>query len=173
MIVFHDFKISIKEYVSLGKNNSFPQIFICPHCGDQLIKNGFYKRYLITQSNTYRLLIRRLKCKHCGISISILPNFVLPGFQRSLTFIYQILKEYLISKNKIIYSKALYFYQHRFMKNISAIFSFFRMTKSFFLKIPPSKKEKAIKLIRLIDQLSIHTFSRMFFNRLNITFMAH
>jgi len=173
MIVFHDFKISIKEYVSLGKNNSFPQIFICPHCGDQLIKNGFYKRYLITQFNTYRLLIRRLRCKHCGVSISILPNFVLPGFQRSLTFIYQILKEYLIGKNKLIYNKALYFYQHRFMKNISAIFSFFRMTISYFLKIPPSKKEKAIKLIHLIDLLSIHTFSQRFFNRLNITFMAH
>lgn len=173
MIVFHDFKISIKEYISLGKNNSFPQMFICPHCGDRLIKNGFYKRYLITRFNTYRLLIRRLRCKHCGISISILPNFVLPGFQRSSTFIYQILKEYLISKNKIIYNKALYFYQHRFMKNISIIFSFFRMTKSFFLKIPPSKKAKAIKLIHLIDQLSIHTFSQRFFNRLNITFMAH
>jgi len=173
MVIIHDFKIPIKKYVALGKNNSFPQLFICPRCGDHLIKNGFYNRYLITPINTLIIVIRRLKCKHCGKSISILPSFVMPGFQRSLDFIFQIIKDYLIHKKKSLYDRGLFFYRNRFFKNLNGIASYFRMTKYHFLKLPPSKNKKAIKLIQMIDYVQIHTFSQKFFNRLNITFMAH
>ena len=90
MQIIHDFKITVREYVRREQDNNFPQLSKCPYCGDHLIKHGFYTRYIITNfDNTYLIYIRRYKCKHCNHTVSILPSFLLPNFQRSLSAIFQ------------------------------------------------------------------------------------
>jgi len=88
MQIIHDFKIPVKKYSELGQNNDFFHPEECPHCHDQLKKHGFYHRYVITIDNQcFWIQIRRYKCQHCGKTVSILPAFLFPKFQRSLNYI--------------------------------------------------------------------------------------
>src|SRR5690554_8087486 len=91
----YDFGLTIKEYSKNVKNNDFPEISKCPCCNDKMIKNGFYSRYVITSKKTYVIYIRRYRCKHCGVTLSILPSFLLPRFQRSLRDIFNCIYKYL------------------------------------------------------------------------------
>lgn len=91
MQIIYDFKISISEYSKNGENNAFPEFAYCQRCKAQtpMIKNGFYSRYVITPFKTFLISIRRYRCPECGKTIFILPLFLIPGFQYSLTFIFQ------------------------------------------------------------------------------------
>lgn len=165
----HDFNISIYEYSQKGKNNIFPEINECPHCHDIMIKNGFYIRYVITSSKTYIIHIRRYRCKHCGCTLSILPSFLLPHFQRSLDDIFACIQTYLFKRKFILYKRGVFFYLQRFKSNIPAIVSFFRDTIYTCLSF---NKKKAIKLIEMIKDSPVPTFSRRFHNHFNTGFMA-
>jgi len=171
MQIIHDFKISIKEYSKNQKLNDYPILTKCPHCHDRLVKNGFYKRYVITSHKTYLIYIRRYRCqyKNCGLSISILPSFLIPQFQRSLSNIFNSIKEYLLNKRFILYRRAVFFYLQRFKSNIPAIISFFRDTLDSKLLFG---KRKAIKLVEMIQSCPTHTFARRFYNHFNTGFMA-
>ena len=110
MQIIHNFHISIKRYYELGIENDFPIVTECPFCHDLLYKHGFYQRYVITsQKRNYRILIRRYKCHHCGRTVSILPSFLFPYFQRSLDYIVDCIKEYLLFKKFICYRRAVFF----------------------------------------------------------------
>ena len=98
MQIIHDFKITVKEYAENGQNNNFPLISKCSKCGDEIIKNGFYQRFVIRGNVTYVIFIRRYRCQHCNSTVSILPIFLLPHFQRSLEDIVKSIKEYLLKK---------------------------------------------------------------------------
>ncbi|MCK8824811.1 DUF6431 domain-containing protein [Fuchsiella alkaliacetigena] len=172
MQVIHDFNISIQDYVANGQDNDFPLISKCSLCGDLMIKNGFYQRFVITYFTTYIIFIRRYRCKHCGVSVSVLPSFLLPHFQRSLKCIFLCIKEYLFTRKLLLYPSALFFYLKRFIKNIPAMISFFRESIYSFLVFKGSKYEKAIKLIKMIMSSPTHTFSQRFFTHFNISFMA-
>jgi hypothetical protein len=54
----------------------------CPHQECQathsLIRWGTYQRWAITLGHNYRLLIQRLRCKACGRTHSLLPDFLHP-----------------------------------------------------------------------------------------------
>jgi hypothetical protein len=169
MQIIHDFKTTIKKYSDNRKLNDYPILADCPHCHDRLVKNGFYRRYVITSNGTYIIYIRRYRCKHCGISISILPSFLLPHFQRSLNSIFESIKEYVFNKKFLLYRRAVFLYLQRFKTNIPGIIFFFR--DSINIKIP-FKKRKTIKLIEMIKDSPVPTFSRRFHNHFNTGFMA-
>ncbi|MTI59563.1 MAG: transposase family protein [Firmicutes bacterium] len=59
----YDLNISIEEYIANQKSNNYPIFTECPHCHDRLVKNGFYRRYVITTQGTYIIYIRRYRCK--------------------------------------------------------------------------------------------------------------
>ena len=173
MQIIHNFEITIKEYVKREHNNNFPQLSKCPFCGDHLIKHGFYTRYIITKfDNTYIIFIRRYKCKHCNRTVSILPSFLLPGFQRSLVSIFQSIKNYLLNKKFTFYKRLVYFYCQRFFNNIPALISFFRIFITTKISFAKPKYKKATKLIKMISDLQVPTFSQRFFNHFNLCFMA-
>ena len=173
MQIIHNFKITVREYVQREKNNNFPQLSKCPNCGDHLIKHGFYTRYIITNfNNTYLIYIRRYKCKHCNHTVSILPSFLLPNFQRSLSAIFQSIKEYLLNKKHTLYKRQVYFYCQRFINNIPALISFFRIFITSKISFAKSKNKKATKLIKMISDSPVPTFSQRFFNHFNLCFMA-
>lgn len=165
----HNFKISIADYSKNGKDNDFPKISRCPHCHDNMIKNGFYTRYVISFSKTHIIYIQRYRCKHCGLSLSLLPSFLLPYFQRSLRDIFTCIQKYLKKRKFIFDRRTVFLYLQRFRANIPAIISFFRDTIDPYISF---HKRKAIKLIEMIKSCPAHTFSRRFHNHFNIGFMA-
>jgi hypothetical protein len=169
MQIIHDFNISIEEYIANLKSNNYPILTECPHCHDRLIKNGFYSRYVITLQGTYIIHIRRYRCKHCGLTISILPSFLLPHFQRCLNSIFQSIREYIFNRKFLLYRRAVFLYLQRFKSNIPGIISFFRDTID---KKISFGKRKTIKLIEMIKSCPTHTFSRRFHNHFNTGFMA-
>ena len=117
MQIIHDFKISIKDYCNNSIHNDYPIITDCPFCHDVLIKNGFYKRYVIDSNMSYIIFIRRCRCKHCGLSVSILPSFLLPRFQRCLKDIFNIIYQYLKNRRLLIYRRAVFFYQQKLKRS--------------------------------------------------------
>jgi len=110
MQVIHDFAVKPQEYFLKGRDNDFPVLEKCPHCQDLMVGHGFYPRYVITiKAKTYFLYIKRFKCRHCGKTVSILPSFLLPYFQRSLQAIFYSLYCYLIQKQYTIAQRQLHF----------------------------------------------------------------
>jgi len=173
MQLIHNFKISISEYEQNGQDNVFPKILHCPRCHDQLIQNGFYLRHPIDLDKQYTIFIKRYRCKHCGLSISILPSFLLPHFQRTLKEIFQCMYDYYFMKKLILSRCQTLFYCRRFEKNIPGIISFFRSKINPFLKFVKKTKKKAIKLIKMIKSSPTPTFSRRYYDHLQKCFMAN
>jgi len=165
----YDFGLTIKEYSKNVKNNDFPEISKCPCCNDKMIKNGFYSRYVITSKKTYVIYIRRYRCKHCGVTLSILPSFLLPRFQRSLRDIFNCIYKYLSKREFTLYRRAVFFYVQRFKLNIPGVISFFRDKINTYLSFD---KRKAIKLVEIIKDSPVPTFSKRFYNHFNTGFMA-
>src|SRR5690625_5459191 len=76
MIIKFDFEIGLDEYESKGKQNEFPVFERCPNCNcishGNLHRNGYYWRYGIDEKSELLIPICRLRCKACGVNISIL-----------------------------------------------------------------------------------------------------
>ena len=55
---------------------------VCPACKQQggFHRHGTYERYV----SRYQIKVARFRCKHCGLTISMLPDFALPYRYRSL-----------------------------------------------------------------------------------------
>jgi len=172
MQIIHDFKIGIKEYARKGKDNEAPIVSKCSNCGDLMIKHGFYTRFVITGFNTYTIVIQRYKCKHCNQTVSILPSFLIPNFQRSLNDIVNSIKEYLQNKKYILGKRQVHFYCQRFHNNLPAFISFFRDSIKSNLSFRGAKNKKATKLLEMILDSPVTTFSQRFFNHFNLSFMA-
>jgi len=173
MQIIHNFGISPEEYFFNGQDNDFPKIDRCPKCNDIMIKHGFYERFVVSISRkTYIIIIRRFKCKHCGQTVSILPSFLLPQFQRSLEFIFYCLDQYFLKRNYSLKHRQVHFYCSRFKKNIPGIISFFREKSNSFYVVGKKINKKAIKLIEMIKSCSAHTFSQRYHNHFNKDFMA-
>lgn len=88
MIEFYDFGISLEQYHSLGKGNSFPEVYCCS-CGyeGRLRKHGFYERNALSSGGSFRIPIQRYLCPSCGRTVSLLPSFLHPRFQYVLSFV--------------------------------------------------------------------------------------
>ena len=176
MQVIHNFKISISEYAIKGQDNDFPVVSHCPECYDIMIKHGFYSRSPVDQNGKqYNLFIRRYKCKHpnCGLTVSVLPSFLIPHFQRTLKWLYDCIKEYYLNKKYILSKRQTHFYCTRFRNNTPGIISFFREKIKFTLKFDKYIKKKAIKLIEMIKNSPVPTFSKRYYNHFQQSFMAN
>ncbi|WP_077301640.1 DUF6431 domain-containing protein [Virgibacillus pantothenticus] len=127
MIYLHDFKIDIFQYAANGKENEFPRLDRCPGChcfaSGNIHRHGYYWRYGIEEDEHIPLAICRYLCLACGITISILPSFLVPYFQYTLYMIFKGIERYLNGLSKNIKKEAL-----KYMKMIqdTGISSFFR-----------------------------------------------
>ena len=172
MQLIHNFGISPVQYYKNGRNNNFPSVNRCPFCNDLMVGNGFYTRYVITFNNkSYILFIRRYRCIHCNHTVSILPSFLLPYFQRSLKSVFSCLEQYFHHKKCTLTKHQVYFYIRRFKNNIPGLMAFFRKFDPG-LSFKDSPNKKAIKLIEMIKSHQAHTFSRRYHNHFNKDFMA-
>ena len=172
MIVIHDFGVSLAEYFSLGRDNEFPSLDKCLACKAKavLLRHGYYERNAI-QEKEYRIVILRLKCKHCQKTVSILPSFLFSGFQHGVAYIVKCLKDSFSRNKKSTYRQKLSFYKKRFMKNMYLVEGFFR-TLGNREKIPKKPIKKAMKLVELITLSGEETFAKRFQNHFNKHFMA-
>ncbi|WP_353733689.1 DUF6431 domain-containing protein [Syntrophothermus sp.] len=63
------------------------------HARGTLKKHGFYERYVIPFQEELLISIRRFKCSCCKRTTSILPSFLLPHYQHTVSFVLGCLQE--------------------------------------------------------------------------------
>ncbi|MFO7696550.1 MAG: DUF6431 domain-containing protein [Anaerolineae bacterium] len=84
VIIVQGFAGSVKEYIAASREHSsvFSVPEQCPHPDCQaarsLIRWGTYTRMAITGEADYRLPVQRVRCKVCGRTHSLLPDFLHP-----------------------------------------------------------------------------------------------
>ncbi|WP_369689031.1 DUF6431 domain-containing protein [Carboxydothermus islandicus] len=150
-MIFYDFGLSVREYAHRGKKNDFPEVDICPHCKGhiRLLRHGFYNRNTITNNNIFYIPICRLKCPFCGKTVSLIPSFLFPYLQHTITTILVKLKNFFCYRKFTGYRQLIEFLSQRFMKNLLLIEIFFRDI-GFRGVFPFKLKEKAIKLVEML-----------------------
>ena len=76
MIILLETNSSIKQYL---KNwYKYDMDIDCPLCGTLTRRHTKYERQVICKTETYTIFILRRRCKHCNITISLLPSFLKP-----------------------------------------------------------------------------------------------
>ncbi len=84
MVIVQHIADSVKEYIEVfgtrSRVTTLPKC--CPYPGceavDSLIYWGTYERCACTEDNNYRIVIQRVRCKICGHTHSLLPDFLHP-----------------------------------------------------------------------------------------------
>lgn len=69
---------SVESYIALGANVEYAKPDFCPDCGHpELIFWGKRKRFAADSESCFVLVVRRVRCKGCGKTHTILPAFLL------------------------------------------------------------------------------------------------
>lgn len=173
--------ISPKEYLKKFDELDLKPPEYCPVCGafHSFHRHGHYLRNVLDNNSEERIPIARFICTRClkgkKHTVSLLPSFVLPYFQYSLSFIINALKAVFLMLNTFKQNLAplLRFYRSRFYHNLSRLEMFFRDggKPDFY---PFVQKEKAIKLLCIVCTFpKAETFSQRFHQLYKRNFMAH
>jgi hypothetical protein len=172
LIIPYECNQTVEEYARLGRKNDFPTVECCPHCRGviRMKRHGYYWRNALENDLEYRIPICRLKCPSCGKTFSLLPSFLLPYFQHTLR---HIIKEIHIGLTKAIYRyrQRIEFYRKRYLGKLKQVEMFFR-SMGFRGKLPNKPKEKAIKLLEMIQAFGEATFVRRSKGHFKTNFMA-
>lgn len=173
--------IGPKEYLDKFKELDLKPPEHCPFCGafHSFHRHGRYFRNALDSDSEERIPIARFICTACPKgqrhTVSLLPSFVLPYFQYSLSFIISALKAVLLMLNSFEqrFKSLLRFYRKRFFHNLNRLEMFFRDEGRQEIH-PPDQKEKAIKLICMVCTFpKAETFSQRFHQLYKRNFMAH
>jgi len=123
----HDFGMDIAAYQKCGKKIETPRIYECIDCGGKglMHRHGFYTKYATTEVESSQILICRLRCRHCKNAFSVIPDFLIPKFQHTLSTVIIRLKEFIEFKRTKGSRQLMAFHLKRFMNNINWIHSFF------------------------------------------------
>jgi hypothetical protein len=103
MVIVQHFPGSVKEYIDAVLSRGSVLIIPdrCPHpdCQtvDALIRWGSYARWACTVDEIYRLRIQRVRCKACGRTHSLLPDFLHPHRQYVIELLQQVVFLYLLT----------------------------------------------------------------------------
>jgi len=175
MIIPYDFKLNIHEYEKMGKENEFPVFDRCPGCGcvsqGNLHRHGYYWRYGIEGNNHIRIPICRYKCLSCRVTISILPNFLIPYFQYTLHMIIEGIRRYLSGEINRGNRQLLAQHVKRFYEKLQWTHSFF-VDKGYVSGFSDDRKKEALKYVNRIQDIGVSTFFRRSWNHLSTYFMG-
>lgn len=142
----------------------------CPLCNSKhLVKNGTYQRNIIFLIENERIetnmKIQRFKCKNCGKTHALLPEFVVPYKQFSLQFIIEVLNSILeksINKTSTLFNvsrQIIYFWKNQFKKHHqSRLISF---------------TENDINIMFSVIRRNVYLFYLDYNKKYNIFFMQH
>lgn len=80
MVILADLDLDVQQYCRQFSQLVFPRPDTCPLCGsaDQLIGHGSYGRTVCDHQNVFPIRVKRLLCKICHRTLSLLPSFCLP-----------------------------------------------------------------------------------------------
>ena len=103
MVIVQHFPGSVKQYAEAvpfsGRSFTIPDT--CPHPDCQasgcLIRWGSYERSARTGDVAYRILIQRVRCKVCGRTHSLLPDFLHPYRHYVIRLLQHVVSLYLIA----------------------------------------------------------------------------
>lgn len=173
MIYYHDFLVDLPRYAALGKANDFPSIDCCPNCRakNRLQRHGFYDRNAVEEEVVFRIPICRLLCPVCGKTVSILPIFLLPYFQHTSDFIIRILLGFWMTYGLICTRQLRRFYEKRAYGKQTEMELFVR-EEGIQEVLPITRKERAIKMLQMIQALGKATFVRRWWRHRINSFMA-
>jgi hypothetical protein len=103
VVIVQPFFGSVKEYIAvfLSQGCPFPLPDRCPHPDCQatgsLIRWGTYQRGALTGEVDHRLRIQRVRCKACGRTHSLLPDFLHPHRHFVISLLQQVISLYLLA----------------------------------------------------------------------------
>ncbi len=103
MVIVHHFPGSVKQYIAAipfpGRTFALPDR--CPHpecrAASCLIRWGTYVRWACTAGKAYRIRIQRIRCKVCGHTHSLLPDFLHPYRHYVIRLLQNVIHLYLIA----------------------------------------------------------------------------
>lgn len=156
--------------------NAFPVFDTCPHCHchgpGNLHRNGYYFRNGISEEVEVRIPICRLRCLNCGVTISILPDFLIPYFQHTIQTILERIHEFLVNKKRNGSRQLLRFHLHRFLKKLNWVYTFFvdLGKESERIKDPI---QAAVRYISLIREVGESRFLRESWGHFSSYFLAN
>jgi hypothetical protein len=102
MVIVQHFPGSVKAYVDAvgAKGHALPLPERCPQpsCRTKgaLIRWGSFERWACTAETMYRLRVQRVRCKGCGGTHSLLPDFLHPYRQYVIGLLQQVVSLYLL-----------------------------------------------------------------------------
>ena len=102
MVIVQHFPGSVKRYIAAvsfpGRSFALPDR--CPHpacrATDSLTRWGTYERWACTEGEDYRIRIQRIRCKVCGRTHSLLPDFLHPYRHYVIRLLQNVIHLYLI-----------------------------------------------------------------------------
>lgn len=163
MMISYDFGIGLEEYELRGKANCFPVLDRCPNCNclghGNIHRNGYYWRFGITEEITMKIPICRLRCLSCKVSISILPDFLMPYFQHTLHTVLMRVNQILQRKKANGGRQLLRFHLTRYFKSIHWIHSFF-IDNGHVFGLSKNRKKEAKKYMKMILDFGESPFLR-------------
>lgn len=84
----------------------------CPNCNlSDMERHGYYKRYINISGKKYYIRILRVRCKICGHTHAVLPDFVIPYLHEPITNMIE-----LILSNSVDTDDNLYKIIHKIKK---------------------------------------------------------
>jgi hypothetical protein len=102
VVIVQHFAGSVKAYIEAFQANGcvFPLPDRCPHpdcqAAGSLIRWGRYERGAITAQVDYRIRIQRVRCKACGRTHSLLPDFLHPHRHFVIRLLQHVVSLYLL-----------------------------------------------------------------------------
>jgi hypothetical protein len=103
VVIVQHFSGSVKQYAEAvpfpGRSFTVPDICPDPDCQASgcLIRWGTYERSARTGDVDYRILIQRVRCKACGHTHSLLPDFLHPHRHYVIRLLQRVVSLYLIA----------------------------------------------------------------------------
>ena len=99
MVIVQHFSGSVKQYAEdvpfPGRSFAIPDT--CPDCrtSGRLIRWGTYARSARTGDTSYHILVQRIRCKDCGRTHSLLPDFLHPHRHHVIRLLQDVVSFYL------------------------------------------------------------------------------
>jgi hypothetical protein len=177
MIIPHDFNIELIEYADRDIDNDFPVFDCCPKCGchahGNVYRNGFYHRNAKTKDmdEYYRIPIRRMRCKSCKGSFSVLPDFLIPYFQNTVDAVLGIVEEALNEADRHSPRQTKWYYKNRFMAGAKWVYHYLNNVVGRF-NYPNTDGEAALVCLKRIFKIGCRNFFLASWNHLDSYLMA-
>ena len=101
MVIVQHYVHSAKEYAeaTASPRDSFVLPERCPHpecrAVNALIRWGSYERQALTDLEVYRIRVQRIRCKVCGRTHSLLPDFLHPFRHYVISLLQRVVSRYL------------------------------------------------------------------------------